>query len=256
MVKDDAPELLRDALPLAALAAARWSRSPATPTAISRSSAGSGSRAAASRCSSSSGTRSSAITKSALVARDADLYAALAAHGAAQVLVLGHDARRRARAPARAARRDARSGASKRCATLAAAGVPVGVMIGAGHPGPERQRDPAHPRGRGGRRRARRRAGCCSASRSRSTRSSTDWLAEHYPDRQARVLHRIRETRDGRISDSHVRAPHARHRAYAEQIAALFAVAARKHGLDRPLPPLSAAAFRRPPAVGDQLRLL
>ena len=43
---------------------------------------------------------------------------------------------------------------------------------------------------------------------------------------------------------------------YAAQIAALFAVAARKHGLDRGLPPLSIAAFRRPPAVGDQLRLL
>src|SRR5205085_2540646 len=30
----------------------------------------------------------------------------------------------------------------------------------------------------------------------------TGWLAAHYSDRQARVLHRIRETRDGRISDS------------------------------------------------------
>jgi len=43
---------------------------------------------------------------------------------------------------------------------------------------------------------------------------------------------------------------------YAQQIASLFAVAARKHGLDRGLPPLSAAGFRQPMAVGDQLRLL
>jgi hypothetical protein len=40
---------------------------------------------------------------------------------------------------------------------------------------------------------------------------------------------------------------------YAEQIAALFTVAARKHGLDRHLPPLETAAFRR---AGEQLRLL
>ncbi len=43
---------------------------------------------------------------------------------------------------------------------------------------------------------------------------------------------------------------------YAGQIASLFRAAARKHGLDAPLPPLSAAAFRRPLQAGDQLRLL
>ena len=43
---------------------------------------------------------------------------------------------------------------------------------------------------------------------------------------------------------------------YAEQIAALFAVAARKYGLDQPLPPLGTAAFRRPPTSGEQLTLL
>jgi hypothetical protein len=43
---------------------------------------------------------------------------------------------------------------------------------------------------------------------------------------------------------------------YAAQIAALFDSAARKHGLDRPLPPLDAAAFRRPPTAGEQLKLI
>jgi hypothetical protein len=70
------------------------------------------------------------------------------------------------------------------------------------------------------------------------------------------VLHRIRETRAGRISDSQFGRRMRGTGAYAEQLAALFAVAIRKHGLDRPSPPLSTAAFRRPPAVGDQMRLL
>jgi hypothetical protein len=42
---------------------------------------------------------------------------------------------------------------------------------------------------------------------------------------------------------------------YAEQIGALFTAAARRSGLERPLPPANAAAFRRPPQAGEQLRL-
>ena len=48
------------------------------------------------------------VTKSALVARDADLLAELAPHGAAHVSLLGHHARSRARAPHGAARGAAR----------------------------------------------------------------------------------------------------------------------------------------------------
>jgi len=43
--------------------------------------------------------------------------------------------------------------------------------------------------------------------------------------------------------------------AYADQIAALFAVTSRKTGLDRKLPPLVATAFERPAARGSQLGL-
>jgi len=82
------------------------------------------------------------------------------------------------------------------------------------------------------------------------------WLAEHYPERREKVLGRIRETRAGRLSDAKFGRRMRGQGEYAEQIAALFAVAARKQGLDAPLPALSAAAFRRPPAAGDQLRLL
>ena len=82
------------------------------------------------------------------------------------------------------------------------------------------------------------------------------WLDEHLPDRRDRVLHRIQETRAGRISDATFGRRKRGQGAYAEQIAALFEAAARKHGLDRPLPAPSTAAFRRPPQAGDQLRLL
>jgi DNA repair photolyase len=82
------------------------------------------------------------------------------------------------------------------------------------------------------------------------------WLERNYPDRRERILGRIRQTRDGRLSDSTFGRRHRGQGVHAEQIAALFAVSSRKVGLDRPLPPLSAAAFRRPAARGDQLSLL
>ena len=82
------------------------------------------------------------------------------------------------------------------------------------------------------------------------------WLAEHYPERRARVLGRIRETREGRLSDAKFGRRMRGQGEYAGQIAALFAVAARKHGLDRHPAPLSAAAFRRPSRAGEQLSLL
>src|SRR5579885_3516700 len=74
------------------------------------------------------------VTKSALVARDADVLGALAAHGAAHVLVsvttldpeLARRMEPRAAQPAR--RLEA-------LATLAAAGVPVGVLLGPVIPG-------------------------------------------------------------------------------------------------------------------------
>ena len=82
------------------------------------------------------------------------------------------------------------------------------------------------------------------------------WLDDHFPERKERVLHRIQDTRGGRRSDSAFGRRKRGQGEYAAQIAALFEAAARKHGLHRPLPPLDAAAFRRPPAAGDQLRLL
>jgi DNA repair photolyase len=82
------------------------------------------------------------------------------------------------------------------------------------------------------------------------------WLAERFPDRREGVLHRIRETRSGKISDSRFGVRGRGEGEYAAQIAALFSAAAKKHHLDRPLPELNATAFRRPAQLGDQLSLL
>src|SRR5262245_38270015 len=196
----------------------------------------------------------SAITKSALVARDADLFAALARHRAAHVLfsVTTLDPELARRLEPRAARPDRRLEAM---ATVAAAGVPVGVMIGPVIPGLNGVEIPRILE-------AAAKAGAQSASwvlvrLAKPLDELFDaWLAEHYPERRERVLGRIRDTRGGRISDSRFFHRQRGQGEYAEQIASLFEVAARRVGLDRRLPPLETAAFRRPPRAGEQLRLL
>jgi DNA repair photolyase len=195
----------------------------------------------------------SAITKSALIARDADLFADLARHGATHVMfsITSLDPELARRMEPRAARPERRLDAM---ATLARAGVPVGVMIGPVIPG---LNDAEIPRIL----EAAARAGAQSASwvlvrlaKPLDTLFER-WLADHYPERRERVLARIRDTREGKMNDSRFGIRQRGHGEYAEQIAALFAVAARKHGLDRRLSPLETAAFRRPARTGDQLGL-
>jgi hypothetical protein len=70
------------------------------------------------------------------------------------------------------------------------------------------------------------------------------------------VLNRIRDTRGGALNDSRWGVRQRGQGAYAEQIRALFAAAAHKHGLDGGLPALRADGFRRPPQAGEQMRLL
>jgi DNA repair photolyase len=195
-----------------------------------------------------------AITKAALVARDADLFAELARDGAAHVVVsvTTLDPELARRMEPRAARPERRLEA---IATLAAAGVPVGVMVGPVVPG---LTDTEIPRIL----EAAARAGARSASwvllrlPKPVDELFAGWLEAHYPERRSRVLHRIRDTRGGALSDSRFGRRQRGEGQYARQIAALFAVAARRHGLDRPLPALSAAAFRRSAAAGAQLPLL
>ena len=66
------------------------------------------------------------------------------------------------------------------------------------------------------------------------------------------MLGRIRDTRGGKLNDSRFGVRMRGEGEWAETFNQLFKVARRKVGLDRPLPEVSAAAFRRP---GQQLTL-
>ncbi|MGH6780709.1 MAG: PA0069 family radical SAM protein [Sphingomonadaceae bacterium] len=81
------------------------------------------------------------------------------------------------------------------------------------------------------------------------------WLDEHYPDRAAKVLSIVHAIRGGRDNDPDY---HSRMRGtgpWAELIRTRFAIACRKHGLNRHgLIALRCDLFR--PPEGDQLRLL
>ncbi|MEW6271514.1 MAG: PA0069 family radical SAM protein [Thermodesulfobacteriota bacterium] len=194
------------------------------------------------------------ITKSALVARDVDLLAGLAEHGAVhvRVSVTTLDPELARRMEPRAATPERRLDAVAR---LAAAGVPVGVMAAPIIPG---LNDAEIPR-------------ILEAAAAAGARNAswvllrlaapldelfTHWLAKHYPERRDKVLHRIRETRAGRLSDSTFGKRMRGEGEYARQIAALFEASARKNGLAEPLPPLVTSAFRRPSQRGEQLSLL
>jgi DNA repair photolyase len=193
------------------------------------------------------------ITKSALVARDADLLAELAAHGAAHVFlsITSLDPELARRMEPRAATPERRLAA---LATLHAAGVPTGVMVAPVVPGLNDSEIPTILA-----RAAEAGAQTASWTLLRLAKPIDqlfiDWLGRNYPNRRERILNRIRECRDGNLSDSRFGVRMRGEGEYAQQIRALFRAAARKCGLDRPLPELSAAAFRRPPRAGDQLAL-
>jgi DNA repair photolyase len=194
------------------------------------------------------------VTKSSLVARDGDLLGELATYDAAHVCcsITTLDAELARRMEPRAAQPAKRLEA---IAALTAAGVPVAVLIGPVIPG---LNDSEIPRILGAAAEAGARSATWVLLRLPKPVDSLfmRWLDEQFPDRKQRVLHRIQDTRSGRMSDTVFGRRKRGQGEYAAQIAALFDAAARKHGLHHPLPPLSAAAFRRPAVPGDQLKLL
>ena len=81
------------------------------------------------------------------------------------------------------------------------------------------------------------------------------WLATHFPDRREKVLHRIREIRGGRLNDPGFGSRMRGEGAYADQLRALYQATARKYGLTGEMPRLSTAHFRRPHDRRGQLGL-
>jgi DNA repair photolyase len=195
----------------------------------------------------------SVITKSALVTRDVDVLQQLAAHGAVSVSlsITSLDAELARRMEPRAATPERRLEA---LAALAAAGIRTNVMVAPVIPGLNDHEIPAILERVAA-------AGAQSAAWTMVRLASpldqlfADWLERCFPDRCVRVLSRIRECRAGKLSDSRFHVRQRGQGSYAQQIRDLFALAARRRGLDRPLPPLNSAAFRRPAQSGDQLTL-
>ncbi len=77
------------------------------------------------------------------------------------------------------------------------------------------------------------------------------WLDEHFPERKAKVLDRLRASRGGKLYDSRWRKRQIGEGAFAEQIGNMFEIACRRAGMVE-RPKLSTAAFRR---TQQQLKL-
>jgi DNA repair photolyase len=184
------------------------------------------------------------ITKNRLVTRDQDLLADLAAHRAAAVFLsvttldpaLARILEPRASVPA------FRLSA---IASLAAAGVPVGVLVAPVIPGLTDHELPAIV--------------AAAAEAGAQFAGFTplrlplgvgplfeDWLTRHFPDRKEKVLHRVRALRGGRLNDSQFGSRMRGKGEFAEMIGQLFAVACRKAGLEGRGTGLSTEAFRKP----------
>ena len=82
-----------------------------------------------------------------------------------------------------------------------------------------------------------------------------DWLAEHFPDRAARVMGRVRDTHGGRDYDPEWGKRLRGEGAFAGLVAQRFKLATARLGLAKQLAPLRTDLFAVPPRSGDQLSL-
>jgi DNA repair photolyase len=190
------------------------------------------------------------ITKNRLVTRDADLLGELGEFSCAAVniSVTSLDEKLQRVLEPRTSPPPARLEAM---AKLRAAGVPVGVMVAPIIPGLTDHEMPAILRA------------CADAGAQFAGYTIVRlpfavaplferWLEEHFPERKAKVLSRIRAIRGGdRLSDPRWGTRIKGEGILAEQIGSLFQMSCRKYGIG-PRPELSTSAFRRP---REQLKL-
>jgi DNA repair photolyase len=191
------------------------------------------------------------ITKNHLVTRDVDLLAKLASFGATAVLIsittldksLAMKMEPRTSTPQRriAAVRE-----------LTQAGVAVGVMTAPMIPGLNDQEMPAilsEAVNAGAQF-----AGYTALRLPFAVKELFEsWLERHFPDRKEKVLNRIRDMRGGKLNDSEFGSRMRGAGIWAEQLKAMFDLAAKKAGLPGKFPKLSTAGFRRP--AGPQMEL-
>lgn len=191
----------------------------------------------------------SIITKSGLVERDVDILADMAADGlcsvAVSIVTLQDDLKRRLepRAPS----------AGRRLATierLAGAGVPVTLMLAPVIPALtdheiEQILDAAAGAG------ADRATWVLLRLPHEVASLFRDWLEAHFPDRAARVMSLIRQSRGGRDYDPAWGRRHRGTGEYARLIARRFAIARRRAGYGEGERKLDCGQFRRPGADGQ-----
>ena len=193
------------------------------------------------------------ITKNALVARDLDVLQPMAKRRTVRVLLsittldaeLARTLEPRTSSPAARLRT---------IASLSAAGVEVGVMIGPVIPGLNDSEIPAILQ-------AAKESGAVMAAyvllRLPLTVRPvfTDWLAKALPSKKDKIESLIRQCRDGAMNDSQFGRRRLGEGQIAQQIAQSFRVFAKKHQLDCQVPPLETRYFQAPPPSSGQLRL-
>ena len=198
-------------------------------------------------------------TKSALILRDLDLLAPMAAQRLTGVLVsittLDRDLARRLEPRAAAPQRRLEV-----ITTLAGAGIPVAVLVSPLIPGlTDPDLEPILEQ----------------AAAAGATRAGTSlirlphelaglfeqWLRTHYPQRAGKVLSLIRQCRDGRLNDARFGSRMSGAGPVADLLAQRFRLAARRWGLAGRMDPedqgwgLDCTRFRRPSPGGTQLDL-
>ena len=194
------------------------------------------------------------VTKGALILRDIDLLAALGARQLVSVHVslTTLDAELKRRLEPRAASAPWRLRAIRE---LTAAGVPVGVLLAPTIPAlndheMERLLESAAHAG------ATRAAFLMLRLPGEVAPLFEQWLHEHYPARAQRVLNLIREMRGGRLNDARFGHRMRGEGAYADLLAARFAAACRRFGLNQRAPvALDTTRFVRDPAAPHQADL-
>lgn len=193
------------------------------------------------------------VTKGALIERDLDILAPMAAKGLVRVgislttLDPGLSRRMEPRAPAPARR-------LAMIRRLTDAGVPVRLMASPIVPGLTDHEVEALLQ-----------AGCDAGADAASwimlrlprevSQIWQAWLAEHEPGRAARVMARLREMHGGKDYDARWGQRMRGQGPYADMVGTRFRAAARRLGLDRATAPLRCDLFGMPQKSGDQLSL-
>ena len=183
------------------------------------------------------------VTKNALVTRDIDLLTELARHRCVVVFLslTTLDPALRSILEPRTSPPVARLAAIRK---LAAAGIPVGVLVAPVIPAVNNHEIPRLLE-------AAAEAGARFAGHvvlrlpNAVAPIFEDWLDRHLPERKDKVLGQVRSMRNGALNDPTFGSRMRGNGFVAEQIHRMFEVACSRHGLARKAPDLSVSAFRR-----------